>query len=463
MNAPQGFSDMINPRVVPPEMVVSQFGMSAPPATRAVDTLEDLVSVKLTDMFPDIDPAMIGPEDDIPATQAAVRMATVAALEAVDFSMIQARDSVHILCSDHGFIVLGGWAYAEMIKTVKDVLVERTGNMRVKLVYACSFVAWEGMDILPRFGLVEYFENRTVTAGPADRGVAIETELGTLYGVKKAFNAKWLIHCHYDCPREIHYHRFNGRSLKAFGMSYARMETRSVFHNNFGPRNANIVTRAIYESDYVQSRFAAGLMLTTSPNGVCKVMADRDLIAMDKRMTADSLRNYGKLYTLFNRIDCCVPICDGYRWGLYHMAGGISVCGMFEGTNDHLDMESTFIAKNNPAVKGFVINNTWVGAENMMEDVPMILSSQAVKDSFIPNMHDPENMHVADGLPAAVALAKEMCGTDQFLVFDGSYESINVSRSLAEHLLELAPEVAKDVDEVRMPKWYKQRGIAHSV
>jgi hypothetical protein len=98
----------------------------------------------------------------------------------------------------------------------------------------------------------------------------------------------------------------------------------------------------------------------------------------------------------------------------------------------------------------------------MMEDIPVIVSSQAIKDSFIPNMHDPASVHVADGLLDGVERAKKLCGTDKFLVFDGSYESINMSRSLAEEMLQLAPLVSKEVDEVRMPKWLKQRGISAS-
>ena len=45
------------------------------------------------------------------------------------------------------------------------------------------------------------------------------------------------------------------------------------------------------------------------------------------------------------------------------------------------------------------------------------------------------------------------------MIFDGSFGSINVSSSLAEHMLKLAPAAAKEVDEVRMPKYLKQRGL----
>ena len=462
MNAPMNVSPdphLIHPFVVPPEIMISQFRMSAPLAPRAVDVLEDIVSLKLTELFPDIQPAIIGPDDDIPAAQAAARKATEAALADVDFSMIGPNDTVNIVCSDHGFTILGGWAYAEMLKTVKDVVEARTGNTKIRLVYACAFVAWESREILPHFGLDEYFKGRTLDAAPTDHGVAIETEIGTLYGVKKAFNARWIIHCHYDSPREVHFHRFNGRSLKAFGMSYARMETRSLFHNNFGPRNANIVPRAIYESDFVQKKFACGLVMTTAPTGITGVLAGRDLIAVDRRMTVSSLRNYAKLYRLLQSLESCIPICDSYRWGLYQMAGGMSVCSLYEANNDQLDMDNFFPEENNPAVKAFVINNTWVGAENMMADLPMIVAGEAVAQSFIPNMTRWENIIVEKDLPSAVAKAKQIANTDHIMIFDGSFGSINVSSSLAEHMLKLAPAAAKEVDEVRMPKYLKQRGL----
>lgn len=458
MNAPLD-PDLIHPSVVPPEVIVSQFRMSAPLAPRAVDVLEDIVSLKLTELFPDIEPAIVGPEADRTVTEAAARKATEAALADIDFSMIGPNDTVNVVCSDHGFTVLGGWAYAEMLKTVKDVVEARTGNTKMRLVWACAFVAWEAHEILPYYGLIDYFGGRILTAAPTDHGIAIETEIGTLYGIKKAFNATWIIHCHYDSPREVHFHRFNGRSLKAFGMSYARMETRSVFHNNFGPRNANIVPRAIYESDFVQKKFVCGVVMTTAPTGVTGVIAGRDLIAVDRRMTARSLRNYAKLYRLWQSLESCIPISDSYRWGLYQMAGGMSVCSLYEGNNDQLDMDNFFPTENNPAVKCFVVNNTWVGAENMMADVPMIVAGEAIAKSFIPNMTIWDKIIVEQDLPSAVAKARSIAGTDHLLIFDGSFGSINVSRSLAKHMLDLAPAAAKEVDEVRMPKYLKQRGL----
>jgi hypothetical protein len=40
---------------------------------------------------------------------------------------------------------------------------------------------------------------------------------------------------------------------------------------------------------------------------------------------------------------------------------------------------------------------------------------------------------------------------------------LNCSESLAKELIEKAPAVSKEVDEVLMPKWFRQRGVDMSV
>src|SRR5690606_28797759 len=112
--------------------------------------------------------------------------------------------SINILCSEHGFGILGGFAYAEMIKTIKDVIEERTGNTRAKLVVIAYVGFKEADEIIEYYGFNEYFNGKVIGATPFDRGVPIETEMGTLYGVAKVYNAKWIIHTHYDDPREIY-------------------------------------------------------------------------------------------------------------------------------------------------------------------------------------------------------------------------------------------------------------------
>ncbi|MDR4949408.1 hypothetical protein [Neobacillus cucumis] len=58
---------------------------------------------------------------------------------------------------------------------------------------------------------------------PIDEGIPIETEIGTLYGLKWTYDATWIIHVHNSDVREVHFHRQVDRAVKHFGMSYARI------------------------------------------------------------------------------------------------------------------------------------------------------------------------------------------------------------------------------------------------
>ena len=62
-----------------------------------------------------------------------IRQETEKSLADVDMSMIKSDDKVNLLCSEHGFAIMGGDAYAEMVKTIKDVVVEKTGNKNIRL------------------------------------------------------------------------------------------------------------------------------------------------------------------------------------------------------------------------------------------------------------------------------------------------------------------------------------------
>ncbi|HGJ8973763.1 TPA: hypothetical protein ACJX8E_004195 [Pseudomonas aeruginosa] len=74
-----------------------------------------------------------------------------------------------------------------MIKTVRDVVERRTGCENLRLV----IIAWLGFkeaeEIIQFYGFVEAFKVRNMVRGakPFDRGVPIETEVGTLYGLAK--------------------------------------------------------------------------------------------------------------------------------------------------------------------------------------------------------------------------------------------------------------------------------------
>ena len=120
---------------------------------------------------------------------------------------------------------------------------------------------------------------------PIDQGIPIETEIGTLYGIKAIYDADWIVHVHNSDVREVHFHRQVDRAVKPFGMSYARIETRSTYHQNLGPRAANFTARSIFASEFVQSKFAFTAFLDMSPAGVVGVDADNDLYALNDRLT----------------------------------------------------------------------------------------------------------------------------------------------------------------------------------
>jgi hypothetical protein len=53
-------------------------------------------------------------------------------------SLIAPQDSFNILCSEQSLGMQGGFAYAEMLRTVRDVIEERTGNTKACLLVASA-------------------------------------------------------------------------------------------------------------------------------------------------------------------------------------------------------------------------------------------------------------------------------------------------------------------------------------
>ncbi len=441
----------------PPVLPQSKLGFRIP--QKRASELDGMTSVKVQELFPDIPAAIWNFGQDIDP----VELATKQALENVDFDAIKEKDTVNILCSEHGFALMGGAAYAQVLKTIKDVLELRTGCKRIKLGFAAGLSKIEAAEILPQHGLDSYFES-TFAFGPYDRGVAIDTEIGTLYGIGAAYKAKHIIHVHYDDPREVHFHRANGRTLKAFAMSYARFETRGVFHNNFPTESAMVVPRLIYESDFVQSKFRAAVVLTTSPDGVTGVDADNDLIQLDRRVSANQIKNYGKLLHLFDAVDECIVVLDSNRWAWYCHAGGITSCNLMFGPADYLDLEYKSKVPNNaegavsnPAVKAFVINYMWKQAYTT-PGVPTISTQPSITRLF-QGRGVQKPFYDADGLEAAMDKAYEITGTDKVIIFDGAFGAINCSPAMANYFREVAPQVNDDVEENYLKKWLGQRGL----
>jgi hypothetical protein len=370
-----------------------------------------------------------------------------------------------------------------MLRTIKDVIADRTGAENIRLRVGVGLRFRESDEYIKRFGLNEYFNKKARGVAPIDEGIPIETEIGTLYGIKRCYDADWIVHTHTTDVRELHFHRHIDRAIKPFGMSYARIETRSVYHQYFGPRSANFVARAIFNSELVQKKWTFATFLKTTPVGISGVDTDNDLLALNDRLTVDNLKYYGKILTLLSHIDKCIAILDSPAPIPYTSLASIVFACFSAASIDLLDLNypwpgyytDAFYGKNweplipdispvNPAIKAMVINYAWGGYPSVFwaKMIPTIVVGEWQADVF---RRDPQNIEfmkhavVAEDLETAIEFAMKIAGTDKIIVFDGAPGAINVSESLAEELVEKAPEVDREVEQKLLPKWCKQRGI----
>jgi hypothetical protein len=455
---------LLDPVLQPPEVMHSVYGPK-PPTQRAPD-LAEMVSLKVRELFPDLPEAIYHGGRDV----SRIRAATEAVLKNVKMDMIKATDSVNILCSEHGFGIMGGFAYAEMIKTIKDVVEDRTG-CKTRLVVIAWLGFKESQEIIDFYGFDAHFEGRVRGATPFDRGVPIETEMGTLYGLAKVYNARWIIHTHYDDPREIYLHRVIDRESKPFGMSYARFETRSIFHFGFGPRSGNFIARAIADSPFVKEKLAFSTFMLSSPDGITAIDADNDLHSAGQRVTKNILSNYGTMLELFRRIEDCIVVLDGGKWPYYVHAGGMIFGHMMFNGKDWFDLDAdespqlTALTGGavNTSIKGVVLNQGLTGLNLMALPMmyPVFVASEAMAETMRRDFSNPTFMDFAsttEDLASAIEQAKERGETDRLIFFDGSFGSINLSPSMAQHMREKAQGCKEAVAEL-LPKWLKQRGI----
>lgn len=459
--------------VQPPEIMESVYGPR--PKERAV-RLPDLVSLGVRELFPDIEEGIYSLGGDI----SAVGKATQAALSAVDMDMIKPGDTVNLLSSEHGYSILGGEPYVEMLSAIKAAVREKTGCKNIRLVVGAYRGFRESDELIEHFDLKRRFDGKVIKSGPYDKGVPIETEIGKLYGIKKIYDSDWFIHSYYDDPREMYFSRLIERAFKAFAMSYARFETRSVFHMSFGNRSANFLSRAIFNAPYVQKRYAFSCFLRTSPTGILTVDADNDLVALNKRITVSHLKTYGKMMRLFKEIDECIAVLDGGRWAYYLHAGGVIFGVLMFVERDPLDLSVPYamdlfekapgargelqLKSANPAIKAVVINQAWPGISmlNLSVAAPIIMVGEEQAQLWRADHSNPALAGAAqtvDSLEEAMDKAREQAKTDKVIIFDGNFGSINLSPCLAEFLLKKAPEVSEKVDRELLPMWLRQRGI----
>lgn len=448
--------------------------------TRGAD-LPGMTSVRVTELFPDMPSAIYPGEDGLEAVRRAVREA----LDKVDMTMIRPGDSVNILASHHGFTLLGGQPYAELLKVTRDVVEERTGATDIRLRAGVGLRFRETEEYIKQYGLDEHFRGKAVGVAPIDEGIPIDTEIGTLYGLKKIYDAKWIIHAHHSDVREVHFHRQVDKAVKPFGMSYARIETRSTYHQNLGPRAANFVARAIFDSPFVKEKFAFAVFLNVAPNGIFGVDADNDLYALNDRVTFGGCRYYGKVMTLLGEIDECIAVLDFPCPVPYVFAAGVIYANFAGASMDLYDLDrplppytwyteafygrdgrplSKEIPPVNPAIKVCVHNYAWIGYPSAFfaEHIPTIVVGQEQADLF---RRDPQNAAymdyavVSDTTQGAMKMARRIAKTDKVIVFDGAMGGMNVSESLREYLLAKAPEVNRRVENELLPKWLRQRGV----
>ncbi len=232
---------MVSQAVQPPDVMPSVYGPT--PRTVRPGDLPDMVSVGITELFPQIQKGYRQGEGIEEIHESATN-----ALSGVNMDMIQPGDTVNILCSEHGFYILEGLHYREMLRVIGDVVQERTGCKNIRHLVTGGMGLKEAEEVIGHFNLREYFNGKVGTTHTYDRGIPIETEIGTLYGLAKVYDADWIIHAPHDEPRDLYFHRMMNRCLKAFAMNYARYETRGVYHGNFSNRSANFLQKTIFDS-----------------------------------------------------------------------------------------------------------------------------------------------------------------------------------------------------------------------
>lgn len=439
------------------------------PEMRAYD-LPGMKSVMAKELFPDLpDPIYAFPGDDLNLISEYTRKA----LENVDMSMIKPDTSCNIICSEHGFLIYGGLAYLQMLKELRKVVLERTGCLDLRLRVVMYRTPKEGQEVIEYYNLREEFDNKVDYVAAYDKAIPIKTRIGTFYGIEKAYDADKFIYAYYDDPREIYCHRMYRKSFKAFTMNMARYETRSVFHATFGNLytfgpSAGVIPTAIFDSDFVQSKYTFACFLRSSPAGVYGVDADNDLYAIDDRIMYSSLKNYALVYQLLCSVKDWNMIVDGSRWAVYLQGMGLISGAIQKGFQDYFDLESPrepFTSTVNPNLRSVIVNQAWGGlAFPLGAQCPVMIVGDELENIYRydptnkPTLSLPKTKTVAT-LPQAVEMAKEVSGNDRFMLFDGSIGFINCTENVAEDLIALAPKIHDKVCNELYPMYLKQRNM----
>jgi len=464
-------------RLKPADPRVSEYNMDVRYLKDRAVSLPDIVSVLVDKLFPELPKST-----DYDLNK--IRESTKEALNRIDLEIIKPGQSVNVLASSHGFTIFGGKEYVEMLKTIHDELKRRCNPKRISLKAGVGLRMRETQEAIKKFSLDEYFSGGAESISPLGTGIPIETEIGVLYGAKKAYSADWIIHTHNNDIRELHYHRQIGRLLKPFTMSYATIEMRSAYHQSMGPRAANLLPRMVYQSKFVQDKFLCSAILKVAPTGIIGVDIARDLLKQDENFTRFNLESYGKIITLLSYIKDIILIIDYPGPIPYTTAGGILLANFLNANVDEFDLDVAFPPYNrystmiysvpevvqkkqlvpmNPEVKAIIINYASKGFPSTFyaQEIPtFVVGAQAdFLNECEQNTQFMKYAVKADNLRSAYEFAKKISKSEKILIFDGAIGGFNVSASLAEDLMRLSPQVREEVENIRMKKWLGQRGM----
>ena len=404
-----------------------------------------------------------------------IRRATRKQIENVDWSKIEEGRQVHLIANPHGFSLMGE-AYVAMLEEIQTYVSElRKATVKVKIAESMGPLAnpdWiKTYRLKERFGDIENISQ----IGP---GKKIDTILGDQYVCKKLFTAPYFIHTHVTEPRETYFHRMVDRLVKPFGMSYVRLETRSAYHFGFGPRTGQMIAKAVFESEFIQSRYVASVVLNTVSEGVASVEAANDLYELDARMTKNIFWHYGPLMQVLGMIDEVIPILDSHGCFVYSFGGGISFSNLLYADTDYLDLDNLALSAtggkfgrdgltmgNTEALKALVINYMAGGVPvvPMIEDMQSVHIATETEARLLEN--DPSMSYIRDcstvhnGLAEAVAAAQDKSGCENLFAFDYTPGIFRVNEPMADILLQAAPKAVELVEQKLMPKWLRQHNL----
>lgn len=444
-------------------------------AERSAD-LPGMLALPVRELVPHMPRPIWSPNAEFGETDPEViRRATREKIAAVDWTKIEEGRPVHLIANPHGFSLMGE-GYVAMLEEIQAYVSElRQTTVKVRIAESMGPLAnpdWiKTYDLDERFGDVANVNQ----IGPAGK---IDTILGDQYVCKKLFTTPYFIHTHVTEPRETYFHRMVDRLLKPFGMSYVRLETRSAYHFGFGPRTGQMIAKAVFESEFIQQRYVATVVLNTVSEGVASVEADNDLYALDARMTKELLRNYGPLYRLLGMIDEVIPILDGHGCFVYNMGGGITFSNLLYADTDFLDLDNLALSAtsgkygregltmgNTEALAAVVINYMAGGVPVMpyIEDMASVHVATEVQARLLEN--DPSLSYIRDhvtvhaGLSQAVSAAQDLSGCQNLFAFDYTPGIFRVNEPMAQILLDAAPKAVELVETTLLPKWLSQRHL----